>query len=70
MVGSDAVGGMANDGMEARMPVDKIKGELDDMDCCAATSDGRLRRANRFRERAVVDAMVTVFCFQIGRAHV
>ena len=49
--GSDVIGGTANDETEARAQVGKIVQDDDDRDCCAAASDGRLRRASRFRER-------------------
>lgn len=48
-VGNDAIDGVTNDGMEAA--------KAGNTDCWAAANDGRLRRASRFRERAVVDAM-------------
>lgn len=54
---SDVIGETMNDGIRAAED-----GSIDDdavnSDCCAAANDGRLRRAMRLRERAVVDAMV------------
>lgn len=65
-VRSDVIGGVANDGTEARARVVNIEDEEADMDCCIAASDGRLRRASRFKERAVVDAMVAMFMPMLG----
>ena len=58
--GTDVIG--ENAGIDARATlVDTNAADEDEnTDCCAAASDGRLRKASRLRERAVLDAMVQV----------